>query len=219
MIIDGTQAEEHAALSSAGNTVIGFAIEKDLKGWLVVSDDMRGDAHETVASLERLGLTVHLLTGDNRGAAEMIARRAGISLIDAEVLPVQKARRITEIKEAGYTVIMTGDGINDAPALVEANAGVAIGSATDIAMESADVVLMRNDLRLLPELIMLSRKTLSVIKQNLFWAFSYNLLAIPLAVSGKIHPIISAAFMAVSSLIVVGNSLRLYNVRRPERHL
>jgi Cu2+-exporting ATPase len=219
VMLDGFQAEQHAALSLGGNTVIGLAIENDLKGWLAVSDDLRGDAHETVQSLLQLGVAVHLLTGDNRGAAEAIGRRAGISLIDAEVLPVQKARRMRDIKAAGNRVIMIGDGINDAPALVEADAGVAIGNATDIAMESADVVLMRNDLRLLPEMIRVSRKTLSVIKLNLFWAFSYNLIAIPLAVSGKIHPIISAAFMALSSLIVVGNSLRLHTAGKPERPL
>jgi Cu2+-exporting ATPase len=219
VIIDGFQAEQHAALSSEGNTVIGFAIEDDLKGWLAVSDALRGDATETVQSLQHLGLTVHLLTGDNRGAAEAVGRRAGISLIDAEVLPVQKARRIAEIKEAGNRVLMIGDGINDAPALVEADAGVALGNATNIAMESADVVLMRNDLGLLPEMIKVSRKTLSVIKLNLFWAFSYNLIAIPLAVSGKIHPIMSAAFMAISSLIVVGNSLRLRTAGKPEGRL
>ncbi len=151
-----------------------------------------------------------LLTGDHRAVAEKIGKRAGISIIDAEVLPVQKAKKIRELKESGHRVTMVGDGINDAPALTEADAGVAIGSATDIAIESADVVLMRNDLSLVPHLIRTSRRILSVIKQNLFWAFSYNLIAIPLAVAGMIHPIISAAFMATSSLLVVGNSLRLY---------
>jgi Cu2+-exporting ATPase len=211
--ITDEQRKDFSAFSSRGNAVTGFAVKHKLEGWFVIADDLRPDAPAVVDALIRLGCKVGLLTGDHRTVAEEVGRRAGISMIDAEVLPVGKAVRIREIKESGHRVIMVGDGINDAPALIEADAGVAIGSATDIAMESADVVLMRNDLNLVPRLIRVSRKILAVIRENLFWAFSYNLIAIPLAVSGKIHPIVSAAFMVISSLIVVGNSLRLYRVK------
>lgn len=207
------QRKDFSAFSSRGHTVTGFAMGHELKGWFVIADDLRPEAPEVVDDLKRHGCKVGLLTGDYKTVAEEVGRRAGISMIDAGVLPVRKADRIREIRESGHRVIMVGDGINDAPALIEADAGVAIGSATDIAMESADVVLMRNDLDLVPQLIRVSRKILAVIRENLFWAFSYNLIAIPLAVSGKIHPIISAAFMVISSLIVVGNSLRLYKVK------
>jgi Cu2+-exporting ATPase len=213
-VMSEPQMRDFYSLSSKGHTVIGLAVGQELKGWFAVSDDLRPDAPEVVDNLKRCGCEVSLLTGDHRTVAEEIGKRAGISIIHAEVLPVQKADRVREMKGAGHRVIMVGDGINDAPALVEADIGVALGSATDIAIESADVVLMRADLKLVPQLIRVSRKTLSVIKGNLFWAFSYNLIAIPLAVSGYIHPVISAAFMALSSLIVVGNSLRLYREER-----
>lgn len=178
------------------------------------SDTLRPEAVKAVKDLKRLGCNVKVLTGDKRPAAERIAEQAGIPKADVvpEISPVQKAEKVAELKIAGYKVLMVGDGINDAPALTEADAGVAMGKGTDIAMKSAGIVLMRNDLALIPSLIKVSRKTLSIIRQNLFWAFSYNLIAIPLAVTGNIHPIISAAFMAVSSLVVTGNSLRLKDI-------
>lgn len=204
------QRRDFLSLSSRGDTIVGLAIGSELKGWFVISDDLRQGAREVVDALKRRGCKVGLITGDHRAAAEEIAKRAGITMIDAEVLPAQKAAKVRDMKEAGHRVVMVGDGINDAPALVEADAGVAMVSATDVAMESADVVLMRNELSLVPKLMEICRKSLSVIRQNLWWAFSYNIVAIPLAVSGKLHPIVSAAFMAMSSLMVVGNSLRLY---------
>ncbi len=210
--ISGSQMEDFRSLSSKGNSVIGLAAGAELRGWFVISDDVRPEAARAVEELKKLGCAVSLLTGDHRTVAERIGEKAGIPTIDAEVLPVQKAERIRKLRQSGRRVMMVGDGINDGPALTEADAGVAFGNATDIAVESADVVLMRNDLRLIPTLIGASRSIFSVIRQNLFWAFSYNLIAIPLAVSGNIHPIISAAFMSLSSLIVVGNSLRLYRV-------
>jgi Cu2+-exporting ATPase len=204
------QRKDLVSLSSKGDTIIGLAVGSELKGWFVISDDLRQGAREVVAALKRRGCTVGLITGDHRTAAEEIGKRTGISMINAEVLPAQKAAKVREMKEAGHRVVMVGDGINDAPALIEADAGVAMVSATDVAMESADVVLMRNDLSLVPRLMEICGKSLSVIRQNLWWAFSYNIVAIPLAVSGKLHPIVAAAFMAMSSLMVVGNSLRLY---------
>ncbi len=213
VILDEPQTKDLSRLSAKGHTVVGLATGRELKGWFAISDELRPDAAEAVNALKDLGCGVSLLTGDHRGVAEDIGAKAGITLIDAEILPVEKAARIAAIKKSGRRVVMVGDGINDAAALVEADIGVAMGSATDIAIESADVVLMRPDLKLVPVLIRLSRKILAVIKENLFWAFSYNLIAIPLAVSGKIHPIVSAGLMALSSLIVVGNSLRLYRIK------
>lgn len=208
------QSKDFSSFSSKGYTLIGLAVGQELRGWFVIADDLRPEVPEVVKDLKQQGYAVTLLTGDHRAVAEEIGKKAGIPDICAEVLPVQKAKRIRGMKGSGHGVIMIGDGINDAPALTEADAGVAMGSATDIAMESADVVLMRNDLRLIPPLLRVSKKTLSVVRQNLFWAFSYNLVAIPLAVSGMIHPISSAAFMALSSLMVVGNSLRLYREKQ-----
>ncbi len=204
------QRRDFLSGSAKGWTVSGLAVGSQLKGWFMIADDPRPGAAEVVKELKRQGCRVSLITGDHRAVAEEIGRRAGITEISAEILPVRKGEKIREARTSGHRVIMIGDGINDAPALTEADAGIAMGGATDIAMESADAVLMRNDLMLVPRLIALSRTTLSVIRQNLFWAFSYNLVAIPLAVTGKIHPVISAALMALSSLMVVGNSLRLY---------
>ncbi|MCL5022791.1 MAG: heavy metal translocating P-type ATPase [Nitrospirae bacterium] len=208
--------KDFLSLSAGGDTVTGFAVGKEFKGWFVISDELRPEAPAVIESVKRLGRRVGLLTGDQRAVAENIGERAGIPVVDAEVLPLEKAARIRQFKESGRRVVMVGDGINDAPALTEADVGVAFGNATDVAIESAGVVLMRNDLRLVPAMIALSGKTLAVIRQNLFWAFSYNIIAIPLAVSGMIHPILSAAFMASSSLIVVGNSLRLRRMKMDE---
>jgi heavy metal translocating P-type ATPase len=204
------QAEDFGRLSAGGSTVIGIAWEGALHGWFIISDRLRDESVKVVAGLKSEGYSVGLITGDNRFVAEDIAKKAGINIVESEILPLGKAEKVRSVKADGHKVVMVGDGINDAPALTEADAGVAMGSASDIAMGSADVVLMRNDLGLLVNSLRLAKRTLSIIKQNLFWAFSYNLIAIPLAVSGKIHPVLSAAFMAASSLLVVGNSLRLY---------
>src|SRR3972149_351462 len=149
-----------------------------------------------------------MITGDNIKTAAAVAREAGIDAVKAQMSPVEKAEEIKRMQESGRRVIMVGDGINDAPALVQADVGIEMGRATDIALESSDMVLMRNDLRLLPYAVNLSKKTFSVIRQNIFWAFLYNAVAIPLAVVGILHPIVAAGAMALSSLSVVGNSLR-----------
>jgi len=137
-----------------------------------------------------------------------VAAEAGIAEVKAQVSPMLKAEEISRLKKEGHRVLMVGDGINDAPALVEASVGAAMGRATDIALESADIVIMRPDLRLVSDAIALSKKTFKVIRQNLFWAFFYNLIVLPLAIAGLLHPIVAAGAMALSSLSVVGNSLR-----------
>ena len=150
-----------------------------------------------------------MVTGDAEEVSARIAGEAGIGKILSALTPPGKTEAVRRARSAGSVVLMAGDGINDAPALTEADVGLAMGRGTDIALESADAVLMRDDLLLVPRFLAISKKTMRVIRQNLFWAFSYNAVAIPLAVSGRLHPIASAALMAASSLVVVGNSLRL----------
>ena len=149
------------------------------------------------------------MSGDNEKTTKSIASRVGVDLALADASPIAKKDHIATLQAAGRKVMMVGDGINDAPALTQATIGVAMGRGTDIAMESADVVLLRNDLRLIPYFFGLSRKTFRIIRQNIFWAFFYNMVAVPLAVAGLLHPIIAAGAMATSSLFVVGNSMRI----------
>ncbi|MBI5098326.1 MAG: heavy metal translocating P-type ATPase metal-binding domain-containing protein [Nitrospirae bacterium] len=193
----------------SGATVVYLSYEGNLAGTFSVSDTVRNEAADVVKMLKHKGLDVAMITGDNIKTAAAVAREAGIDTVKAQMSPVEKAEEIKRMQECGRRVIMVGDGINDAPALVQADVGIAMGRATDIALESSDMVLMRNDLRLLPYAVNLSKKTFSVIRQNIFWAFFYNAVAIPLAVVGILHPIVAAGAMALSSLSVVGNSLRL----------
>ena len=160
--------------------------------------------------LKKEGLSVTLMSGDSRRTSEAIAAAVGCSSVAAEATPVRKREMIAEMQsDQGRKVMMIGDGINDAPALTQSSVGLAMGRGTDIAMESADAVLMRDDLRLIPYMLGLSRRALSIIRQNIFWAFFYNLIAVPLAVAGLLHPVMAAAAMAASSLFVVGNSFRI----------
>jgi heavy metal translocating P-type ATPase len=206
--LDNQQLRELSEAEKAGSTVIFLCYEGNLRGVFMVSDTVRTEASEAVRMLKKAGLNVAMVTGDNLNTAEAVAKKTGIGSVKARVSPVEKAAEIRRMKNGGRRVLMAGDGINDAPALVEATVGVAMGRATDIALESADIIVMRPDLRLVADAAALSRKTFRVIRQNIFWAFFYNIVFVPLAISGILHPIMAAGAMAFSSLSVVGNSLR-----------
>ena len=213
--------EEALGLQSEAKTVIWVALEDKAVGLIGVADTLKPGAREAVAQMRQLGLTVAMLTGDNQATAQAIAQEAGIQRVVAEVLPGEKAVQIQRLQQEEGLVAMVGDGINDAPALAQADVGIAIGTGTDIAMETADVTLMGGDLRSVPEAIALSRATLRTIKQNLFWAFFYNVILIPIAAGvlypfttlpallRSFHPILAAFAMAFSSVTVITNSLRL----------
>jgi len=197
------------ALSEEGKTVVWLSDGKSPLGILAATDTLRPESPECVRSLIGEGYAVAMVTGDGEAVSARIAGEAGIGTVLSALTPPEKTEAVRRARSGGSVVLMVGDGINDAPALTEADVGLAMGRGTDIALESADAVLMRDDLRLVPRFLAISKQTMRVIRQNLFWAFSYNVVAIPLAVSGRLHPIASAALMAASSLVVVGNSLRL----------
>ncbi|MGE5753985.1 MAG: heavy metal translocating P-type ATPase [Deltaproteobacteria bacterium] len=206
------QRETLRELADGGKTAMLLADGKRVKGILAAVDLLRAEAPEAVRRLRMNGYGVRLVTGDSAPVAARIGKEAGIEAVFSRVTPEEKADLIRSARKKGGRVLMIGDGVNDAPALVEADVGMAIGRGTDIAIESANVVLTGGDLSLVQRFLSLSRKTMRVIRQNLAWAFSYNLIAIPLAVSGHLHPILAAGFMSASSLVVVWNSLRLKNM-------
>jgi Cu2+-exporting ATPase len=207
-VVDEERRRALVEHEQAGSTIVYLSWGADLRGIFVISDTVRPEAAEAINMLTLAGLGVAMVTGDNPGTADAVARKTGIRSVKAQVSPIDKAEEIARLEEQGRRVLMTGDGINDAPALVRATVGVAMGRATDIALESADIVVMRPDLRLVADAVLLAKKTFSIIRQNIFWAFFYNLVVIPLAIMGVLHPIIAAGSMAFSSLSVVGNSLR-----------
>ncbi|MEU0042755.1 heavy metal translocating P-type ATPase [Streptomyces werraensis] len=202
-------AEAKAAAEAEGRTAVAVAWDGEARGVLTVADAVKETSAEAVAELRRLGLKPVLLTGDNQLVAESVARTVGIDEVIAEVLPQDKVDVVKLLQAEGRTVAMVGDGVNDAAALATADLGLAMGTGTDAAIEAGDLTLVRGDLRVAADAIRLSRKTLATIKGNLFWAFGYNVAALPLAAAGMLNPMIAGAAMAFSSVFVVTNSLRL----------
>jgi len=213
-----------ARFEGEGKTAMLLAVDGQLAGLIAVADTLKDYAVEAIRALKAMGIEVAMLTGDNRRTAEAIARQADIDLVIAEVLPAQKAEKIKELQAQGKVAAMVGDGINDAPALAQADVGIALGSGTDVAMEAGGIVLIKDDLRDVVASIQLSRRTVKKIRQNLFWAFFYNTALIPLAAgilaTGALfglrivlNPILAGAAMGFSSVSVVMNSMTLRRFR------
>ena len=205
---------EAKSWEQAGSTVVYLSFDNTLSGVFIICDTIRKESGEAVNRLKKMNHDVIMITGDSVSTAAAVARTIMLDedRVMAQRSPVEKAEEIQRLQQDGRTVIMVGDGMNDAPALIQADVGVAMGRATDIALESADIVLITNDLRRVPDAIGLSKRMYAIIKQNLFWAFIYNIVALPLAVTGALHPIVAAISMTLSSLSVVGNSMRLKRV-------
>ena len=202
-------AEAKAEAESEGKTAIIAGWDGEARAVMVVADSVKPSSTQAVSELRKLGLRPILLTGDNRATASAVAAEVGIDEVIAEVLPAEKSQVIERLQREGRVVAMVGDGVNDSPALAQADLGLAIGTGTDVAIEASDLTLVSGDLRAAVDAIRLSRRTLGTIKGNLFWAFAYNVAALPLAVSGLLNPIVAGAAMALSSVFVVSNSLRL----------
>ncbi|MDQ6798354.1 MAG: HAD-IC family P-type ATPase, partial [Actinomycetota bacterium] len=205
---DELRAAKDAA-ENAGRTPVPVGWDGTVRGILVVSDTLKPTSKEAVSDLRSLGLRPVLLTGDNERAAHAVGAQVGIDEVIADVLPEEKLSVIRRLQGEGRVVAMVGDGVNDAAALAQADLGLAMGTGTDVAIEASDLTLVRGDLRSAADAIRLSRRTLATIKGNLFWAFAYNLAALPLAAAGFLNPMIAGATMAFSSIFVVSNSLRL----------
>lgn len=215
--------EENIAINSAetqlsrfeqdGKTAMMIAIDSELKGTIAVADTVKASTSEAIQQLHDLDIEVVMLTGDNERTAQAIAKQVGIDTVITEVLPEEKATKIVELQDQGNTVAMVGDGVNDAPALVQADIGIAIGSGTEVAIEAADVTILGGDLLLIPKAMKASKSTIRNIRQNLFWAFGYNVAGIPIAALGLLAPWVAGAAMALSSVSVVTNALRLKRMK------
>jgi Cu+-exporting ATPase len=213
-------AEKAETLASEGKTPLFVALQGELAGIIAVADTLRSTSQPAMQAFAERGIRVAMLTGDNRRTASAIAERAGISEVFSELMPEQKVEAIQRLQSQGRVVAMAGDGINDAPALAAADVGIAMATGADVAMEAADVTLMRSDLRGIVQAIQLSRATMRIMRQNLFWAFVYNVIGIPIAAGALypafgilLSPVFASAAMALSSVSVVTNSLRLRNIR------
>jgi len=221
MNFDLSKAESAAdRLEKEGKTAVYIAVNKKIAGIIAVADTIKNDSAKAVSELKKMGIEIYMMTGDNKRTAEAIGKAAGIpgSNIISQVLPENKADEIKKLQNRGLTVAMAGDGINDAPALATADIGIAMGTGTDIAIESGDITLISGNLTSIPEAIRLSGATMRKIRQNLFWAFFYNSIGIPFAALGMLSPVIAGAAMAFSSVSVVSNSLSLKRVRlRPKK--
>ena len=209
IVIHPEFASQARILEQDGRTVVYVARDRELLGIIALMDTPRPDAAEAIARLKSMGVSVVMITGDNQKTARAIGKGTGIDRVLSGVMPSGKAEEVDRLRSGKGRVAMVGDGINDAPALAAADVGIALSAGADVAIESADVVLMRADLLGVVEAFKIAERTFRVIKQNLFWAFFYNLAALPLAVSGILSPIVAAGAMAMSSVTVVMNSLRL----------
>ena len=212
-ILDPTSLKVHKDLierfANEGKTPVLILVEGQLSGIISIVDQIKPTSQQAIEELHALGLEVIMITGDTEGTANAIASQTGVDRVIARVLPQDKAMHVKSLQAEGKVVAMVGDGINDAPALAQANVGIAMGTGTDVAMEAADLTLMKGDLKSIALAIRLSSGTLRTIKQNFFWAFVYNVIGIPLAAFGVLNPMVAAAAMAFSSVSVVSNSLRL----------
>jgi Cu+-exporting ATPase len=200
-------------VQAEGGTVVAVGWDGAVRGLVHVADRLKPTSEEAVAELRSLGLEPVLLTGDNERTARSVAEAVGIEQVVANVLPHDKVAEVRRLQETGEVVAMVGDGVNDAPALAQADLGLAVGTGADVAIEASDLTLVSGDLRAAADAIRLARRTLRTIEGNLFWAFAYNVAAIPLAAAGLLDPIVAAAAMALSSVFVVTNSLRLRRFR------